>query len=114
MNMATEHLNASPLTQLLQRQRSSYLAAPNPNYATRVEQLTRLKAAILQFKTPLVEALSQDYGHRSIDDSLISDIMPVINNINYSLKNLKNGSSPALAMRGCCSPLPKSQCIINL
>ncbi|MGL5027795.1 MAG: aldehyde dehydrogenase family protein, partial [Shewanella oncorhynchi] len=89
MNMATEHLNTSPLTQLLQRQRSSYLAAPNPNYATRVEQLTRLKAAILQFQTPLVEALSQDYGHRSIDDSLISDIMPVINNINYSLKNLK-------------------------
>ena len=51
MNMATEHLNTSPLTQLLQRQRSSYLAAPNPNYATRVEQLTRLKAAILQFMT---------------------------------------------------------------
>ncbi|MCS6101787.1 coniferyl aldehyde dehydrogenase [Shewanella baltica] len=100
MNMATEHLNASPLTQLLQRQRSSYLAAPNPNYATRVEQLTRLKAAILQFKTPLVEALSQDYGHRSIDDSLISDIMPVINNINYSLKNLKKWLKPSARHAG--------------
>ncbi|MGI2196214.1 coniferyl aldehyde dehydrogenase [Shewanella baltica] len=100
MNMATEHLNASPLTQLLQRQRSSYLAAPNPNYAMRVEQLTRLKAAILQFKTPLVEALSQDYGHRSIDDSLISDIMPVINNINYSLKNLKKWLKPSARHAG--------------
>ncbi|MFP8843234.1 Coniferyl aldehyde dehydrogenase [Shewanella baltica] len=100
MNMATEHLNASPLTQLLQRQRSSYLAAPNPNYATRVEQLTRLKAAILQFKTPLVEALSQDYGHRSIDDSLISDIMPVINNINYNLKNLKKWLKPSARHAG--------------
>lgn len=100
MNMATEHRNASPLTQLLQRQRSSYLAAPNPNYATRVEQLTRLKAAILQFKTPLVEALSQDYGHRSIDDSLISDIMPVINNINYSLKNLKKWLKPSARHAG--------------
>ena len=100
MNMATEHLNTSPLTQLLQRQRSSYLAAPNPNYATRVEQLTRLKAAILQFQTPLVEALSQDYGHRSIDDSLISDIMPVINNINYSLKNLKKWLKPSARHAG--------------
>ncbi|MGL4711904.1 MAG: coniferyl aldehyde dehydrogenase [Shewanella sp.] len=100
MNMATEQLNTSPLTQLLQRQRSSYSAAPNPNYATRVEQLTRLKAAILQFKTPLVEALSQDYGHRSIDDSLISDIMPVINNINYSLKNLKKWLKPSARHAG--------------
>lgn len=36
MNMATDHLNTSPLTQLLQRQRSSYFANPNPDYATRV------------------------------------------------------------------------------
>ncbi|MDR6962639.1 coniferyl aldehyde dehydrogenase [Shewanella putrefaciens] len=100
MNMATDHLNISPLTQLLQRQRSSYFTNPNPDYATRVEQLTRLKAAILQFQTPLVDALSQDYGHRSIDDSLISDIMPVINNINYCLKNLKKWLKPSVRHAG--------------
>lgn len=30
MNMATDHLNTSPLTQLLQRQRSSYFANRTP------------------------------------------------------------------------------------
>lgn len=95
MNMATDAAKISPLTELLQRQRASYLAAPNPDYAIRKERLIRLKAALLKFQQPLVEALSQDYGHRSVDDSLISDIMPVVNNINYSLKNLKKWLKPS-------------------
>ena len=95
MNMATDPAKISPLTELLQHQRASYLAAPNPDYAIRKERLIRLKAALLKFQQPLVEALSQDYGHRSVDDSLISDIMPVVNNINYSLKNLKKWLKPS-------------------
>ncbi|AAN56668.1 coniferyl aldehyde dehydrogenase [Shewanella oneidensis MR-1] len=95
MNMATDPTQISPLTELLQRQRASYLAAPNPDYAIRKERLTRLKTALLNYQQPLVEALSQDYGHRSTDDSLISDIMPVVNNINYSLKNLKKWLKPS-------------------
>nr|WP_220732214.1 coniferyl aldehyde dehydrogenase [Shewanella morhuae] len=95
MNMTTEQAKISLLSELFQRQRSSYLAAPNPDHDMRRERLNQLKAAVLRFKTPLVEALSQDYGHRSIDDSLISDIMPVINNINYSLKNLKKWLKPS-------------------
>lgn len=95
MNMATDPAKISPLTELLQRQRASYLAAPNPDYAIRKERLMRLKTALLNYQQPLVEALSQDYGHRSTDDSLISDIMPVVNNINYSLKNLKKWLKPS-------------------
>lgn len=99
MNMATDLatnlVKMSPLTELLQRQRASYLAAPNPDYAIRKQRLTRLKAALLNYQQPLVAALSQDYGHRSTDDSLISDIMPVVNNINYSLKNLKKWLKPS-------------------
>ncbi|SIR29400.1 coniferyl-aldehyde dehydrogenase [Shewanella morhuae] len=93
--MTTEQAKISLLSELFQRQRSSYLAAPNPDHDMRRERLNQLKTAVLRFKTPLVEALSQDYGHRSIDDSLISDIMPVINNINYSLKNLKKWLKPS-------------------
>nr|WP_115406253.1 coniferyl aldehyde dehydrogenase [Shewanella morhuae] len=95
MNMTTEQAKISLLSELFQRQSSSYLAAPNPDHDMRRERLNQLKAAVLRFKTPLVEALNQDYGHRSIDDSLISDIMPVINNINYSLKNLKKWLKPS-------------------
>ena len=98
--MTTAQAKISHLSELFQRQRSSYLAAPNPDHDMRRERLNQLKAAVLRFKTPLVEALSQDYGHRSIDDSLISDIMPVINNINYSLKNLNKWLKPSARHAG--------------
>ncbi|MGI1986709.1 coniferyl aldehyde dehydrogenase [Shewanella glacialipiscicola] len=98
--MTTAQAKISHLSELFQRQRSSYLAAPNPDHDIRRERLNQLKAAVLRFKTPLVEALSQDYGHRSIDDSLISDIMPVINNINYSLKNLNKWLKPSARHAG--------------
>ncbi|MCH1929751.1 coniferyl aldehyde dehydrogenase [Shewanella sp. A25] len=95
MNMATSPEKISPLTELLHRQRASYLASPNPDYAIRKERLLQLKATLLKYQQPLLKALSQDYGHRSEDDSLISDIMPVINNINYSLKHLKSWLKPS-------------------
>lgn len=45
MNMATDPTQISPLTELLQRQRASYLAAPNPDYAIRKERLTQIGRA---------------------------------------------------------------------
>lgn len=100
MNMATPPAAPRPLSALLCEQRSAYLANPHPDYHSRVAQLQRLKSALLRFKTPLVKALSQDYGHRSEDDSLIADIMPVINHINYTLKHLKNWLKPSARHAG--------------
>ncbi|MGL5390357.1 MAG: coniferyl aldehyde dehydrogenase [Shewanella sp.] len=100
MNMAT-HLPATrALSALLLEQRSAYLAHPNPDYPSRVQQLQQLKSALLRYKTPLVKALSEDYGHRSEDDSLIADIMPVINHLNYTLKHLKSWLKPSVRSAG--------------
>ena len=100
MNMAVNPLVPTQLQQILTSQRSQYLANPAPSYQQRVDALNQLKSALLTFQAPLIEALSQDYGHRSADDSLISDIMPVINNINYSLKNLKKWMKPSARHAG--------------
>ncbi|MGL5336669.1 MAG: aldehyde dehydrogenase family protein, partial [Enterovibrio sp.] len=100
MNTAPLSAAASPLSALLHQQRSAYLATPYPDLHNRVEQLQSLKSALLRFKTALINALSQDYVHRSEDDSLIADIVPVINNINYTLKNLKNWLKPSARHAG--------------
>lgn len=83
------------LALLLQQQRASYSMQPNAQYTQRINQLRQLKATLLQYQNDLVAALSLDYGHRSTDDSVISDIMPVINNINYSIKHLKSWLKPS-------------------
>ncbi|WP_028766201.1 coniferyl aldehyde dehydrogenase [Shewanella fidelis] len=95
MNMHIDNQTAQPLTQVLLKMRSSYLNEPAAKYDARVEHLQSLKAALLTYQQQLVEALNRDYGNRSVDDSMISDIMPCINNINYSLKHLKKWMKPS-------------------
>ncbi|WOT05883.1 coniferyl aldehyde dehydrogenase [Shewanella youngdeokensis] len=95
MNTAFQAQAAVSLPQMLINQRSSYLAEPAPTLDARIEHLKSLKKAILSYQPQLVAALNADYGSRSIDDSNISDIMPCINNINYSLKHLKKWMKPS-------------------
>ncbi|MBB1270039.1 coniferyl aldehyde dehydrogenase [Shewanella sp. SR44-3] len=76
-------------------QLTQFNAAPSPNYELRVAKLTKLKQQIVKHQTQLIEALKRDYGHRSHHDSLISDILPCINHINYSLKQLKSWMRPS-------------------
>jgi len=95
MPITTENSSKSGLTELLALQRNSYNSQGTPTYQQRVEVLESLKLALLKYRQPLADALNRDYGTRSTDDTLISDIMPCINNINYSLKNLKKWMKPS-------------------
>ncbi|MGI2168790.1 coniferyl aldehyde dehydrogenase [Shewanella sp. MF05960] len=94
MNMAVDQ-TVNSLAQLLDTQRSRYLSQPAPSYQSRVNKLTQLKLALLDNQQKIIDALNQDYGHRSANDTVISDILPCINNINYTIKHLKSWMKPS-------------------
>ncbi|GGQ33464.1 coniferyl aldehyde dehydrogenase [Shewanella litoralis] len=94
MNMAVDQ-TVNSLAQLLDTQRSRYLSQPAPSYQSRVDKLTKLKRALLDNQQTIIDALNQDYGHRSANDTVISDILPCINNINYTIKHLKSWMKPS-------------------
>ncbi|MBV7316493.1 coniferyl aldehyde dehydrogenase [Shewanella sp. NIFS-20-20] len=83
------------LSTQFQAQKLAYNQQPMPTIAQRRSDLKRLKSALLHHQDALADALCQDYGHRSKDDTLISDILPVINNINYCLKRLAKWMKPS-------------------
>ncbi|MCZ4339371.1 coniferyl aldehyde dehydrogenase [Shewanella colwelliana] len=95
MNMPLEINPSEQLNLILAKQKASYRRQPVPTLDERKQQLSALKSALLDNQEAIVDALSKDYGHRSKDDSRISDIMPCINNINYSLKHLKGWMKPS-------------------
>jgi len=70
-------------------QRSAFAHQPYPEYTSRVAQLKKLKALVLNHQQAFIDAMSQDFGHRSSDDSRIGDILTTVAGINYSLKRLK-------------------------
>ncbi|MBT1443667.1 coniferyl aldehyde dehydrogenase [Shewanella sp. JM162201] len=80
---------------LFNAQKQAFAAAPFPTMAKRRAALHAIKAALLARQDTLIEALATDYGDRSADDSRISDIMPVINHINYTLSHLKGWMKPS-------------------
>ncbi|QYJ93114.1 coniferyl aldehyde dehydrogenase [Shewanella spartinae] len=95
MNMPANLVVDQGLNQLLARQKASFREQGAPSRQQREAQLIALKQALLSHQQAIVEALNADYGHRSPDDSRISDIMPCVNNINYTLKKLKGWMKPS-------------------
>ncbi|MCF1429231.1 MAG: coniferyl aldehyde dehydrogenase [Shewanella sp.] len=95
MNMPSPQQMDSELHNILKRQRIAFQQHPFADAAARIDWLKRLKQSLLDHQQALLDALSRDYGHRSPDDSMLSDIMPAINNINYSIKHLRGWMKPS-------------------
>ncbi|MFD2096693.1 coniferyl aldehyde dehydrogenase [Corallincola platygyrae] len=83
------------LKQLLGRQRNAFDASPYPNAATRIAKLKALKHELLQHQQQLAEAMSQDYGYRSQEDSMFGDLLPSVQSIGYQIRHLKKWMKPS-------------------
>ncbi|WP_428776185.1 coniferyl aldehyde dehydrogenase [Vibrio sp.] len=74
--------------------RSLYQAQPYPDYSSRLQRLLAVKQALIESQQELARAMSEDYGYRSQFDSLICDVMPAVQHINYTVRNLKRWMRP--------------------
>ncbi|HEY5923254.1 MAG TPA: coniferyl aldehyde dehydrogenase [Kofleriaceae bacterium] len=87
--------NASPsadrhaLVGLLARQREAFLREGPPSLAERRKNLRKLRAAILDHRKALEEALTADFGHRSTHETDILETLTLIWGIDYLRKNLR-------------------------
>ncbi len=85
----TRTLNAA-----LQLQRQAHLAHPLPTLAERKADLLRLRRYILDHREAICDAISADYGHRSRHETLLMELMPVIADIQVTLKHLRSWMQP--------------------
>ena len=83
------------LEQLLARQRAAYNASPMPPAAQRQQWLKSLCELLFNEQNTLIEAISQDFGNRSKDETLLAEIMPSLHGIHYAQKRLKKWMKPS-------------------
>ncbi|WP_029654646.1 coniferyl aldehyde dehydrogenase [Marinobacter daepoensis] len=76
-------------------QKKAFRNNPMPSLTERKENLKRLKRALLAHQDKLVEAIDRDFSCRSRDESLIAEVMPSIQGINYTLKHLGDWMKPS-------------------
>lgn len=85
---------SSPLSSLLEQQRLAYQRAPYPSAEDRITKLKRLKKALLDYQHDFVDSLQEDFGTRAKEETLMLEVLPCINQINYTVKRLKKWMKP--------------------
>ena len=79
---------------LLAGQRAAFAAELPVTLAVRKDRLKRAAAMIRDHAERFCEALSEDFGHRSHDQSMLTDIAGSIGPINHALKHLERWARP--------------------
>ena len=83
-----EAMQAS-LAELLERQRRAHRAAPLPSHAQRLDRLQRLAEMTERHAQDLVDAIGQDFGHRSAHETRLADLLVVGSAIRHASRHLR-------------------------
>ena len=91
-SLSKDPLTDTPVAQmqdLLDRQKQSYLAEGLVSAATRNDRLERAANLLINNGDKLVEAMCADFGHRSEQQSLFTDVAASIGPLRHAQKHLK-------------------------
>ncbi|MDB9813463.1 coniferyl aldehyde dehydrogenase [Gammaproteobacteria bacterium] len=86
-------MEANNMQQILDLQQAHFIKEGVPSYELRVDRLDRMKTLIMENRYKLVDALNEDFGVRSKNQSMATDVYTIIPGINYAKKNLKRWMS---------------------
>ena len=82
------------MNRVLQEQKDFYLKNGAPSVDLRIDRLERLKLLIMDNRYDFVDALNTDFGNRSKNASMLSDVYGIMPAINQAIKNVKKWSKP--------------------
>ncbi|CAM3606135.1 coniferyl aldehyde dehydrogenase [Parendozoicomonas haliclonae] len=83
------------LRAMFDRQKRAFRSAPMPSREERIQNLQRLKTVLLDNQDAIIDAISEDFAGRSRDETLLGELMPIAQDINYTCKKLKKWMKPS-------------------
>ncbi len=78
-----------------QQMRQAFATTPYPSLAQRKAQLQALRHQLLRQQHSLCAAASADFGQRADSETRLLEILPTLNSIDYSLKQLASWLKPS-------------------
>lgn len=88
MSQITTETTPDEMEALLAAQRGHLLTAGAPDAATRRARLTTLIDLVVENEPALVSAMSEDFGNRSAQTSILADLMATLAELKYARKHL--------------------------
>jgi coniferyl-aldehyde dehydrogenase len=80
---------------LVTRQRAAQIRDGAPSRARRIANLARLKSVLLANRSKIVDAVSQDFGHRSRHETELYELTSVLQGIRYLKRHLAKWMRPS-------------------
>ena len=77
------------MNKALNEQKEFFIKNGSPSIELRIDRLKRLKALIMDNRYDFVDALNEDFGNRSKNASMLSDVYGIMPAINLAIKNVK-------------------------
>ncbi|WP_295537731.1 coniferyl aldehyde dehydrogenase [uncultured Pseudacidovorax sp.] len=85
---------AGQLQAQLAAMRAAFAVRPHPPARHRAERLRALQAALLRHQDALCEAMSADFGGRSMAESRLADVLGLVLEIRHALRHLRRWMKP--------------------
>jgi len=95
VQLTTQKKQIQQLNRSFAEQQQAFRRNPMPSLAERRENLRRLKRLLLENQDALCAAIDRDFSCRSVDETLLAELMPSVQGINYALKHLKDWMKPS-------------------
>lgn len=75
---------------ILEKQKAAFTAAMPEPMSVRRDRIDRAIALLIDYKDEFAKAVSADFGHRSIEQTLMTDIMPSVGALKHSKKHFES------------------------
>ncbi len=79
---------------ILDRQKQAHLKDGTPDAAKRIEWIDKAIGLLVDFKDEITEALRMDYGHRSVEQTLLTDVQGSLGPLKFAKDNLRRWMRP--------------------
>lgn len=89
MKLVKEIENGVDLYSVLEAQRAAFNIHPYPSYAERVANLKKLGTAIDAYEAEFQKAISDDFGNRAYQETVLAETIVIKAGINHNIKHLK-------------------------
>ncbi len=90
----TDGNEQAQLQQCLAMQRAAYRQQPNPDDQQRVADLRALKKMLSDNQEAIIAAINEDYGSRARQETMLAELIVVLDGINFAIRHLKKWMKP--------------------
>jgi coniferyl-aldehyde dehydrogenase len=89
-----EQAEIERMHELFHRQREAFRSHPYPSAVERIDHIQRLRPALTRHTDEITEAVRQDFGHRSADETKLAELILSLEGAKYHARNLRDWMKP--------------------